>query len=72
VVDAVIEVIADAPDGARIGFDGLGLQALELEVLEVGLVLPVKIGDGWLCHAGISSRLVAKSLILERGSVRED
>lgn len=29
---------------ARVGFDGLGLQALEFEVLEIDLVLPVKVG----------------------------
>ena len=71
-VDAVIEVRADAADGARVGFDGLGLQALELEMLEMGLVLPVKSGGGWLRHAGVSSRLVAKSLQRLRRSVRED
>ncbi len=42
-VDLVIEVPADAPDGARVGLDGLGLQPLELEVLEMRLVLPVKV-----------------------------
>ena len=42
-VDLVIEAFADAPDGARIGVDGLGLQALELEVLVMGLVLLVKV-----------------------------
>lgn len=72
VVDLVIEVRPDAANGARIRFDGLGLQALELEVLEVGLILPVKVGSGWLCHASVSSRLVAKSLQHPRRSVRED
>ena len=62
VVDPVIEVRPNAANGPRVGFDGLGLQALELEVLEVILVLLVKVGGGWLGHAGVSSRLVAKSL----------
>ncbi len=72
VVDPVIEARTDAADGARIGFDGLRLQALELEVLQVCLVLPVKVDGGWLCHAGVSSRLVAKSLQRPRRNVRED
>jgi len=40
-VDLVIEARADVADGARIGVDGLSLQALPLEVLETGLVLAV-------------------------------
>ncbi|MDP2829920.1 MAG: hypothetical protein Q8O37_15110 [Sulfuricellaceae bacterium] len=48
VVDLVGEVSAQAPDGAGVGVDGLGLQPLELEVLEMGLVLPVEVlGRGW-------------------------
>ena len=42
-VDLVIETQTDAPDGARIGVDGLRLQTLEFEVLEMGLVLLVKV-----------------------------
>jgi hypothetical protein len=42
-VDLMIEARADAAYGARVRFDGLGLQALELEVLEVGLVLMVEV-----------------------------
>jgi len=41
-------------------------------VRQVSLVLPVKVGGGWLCHAGVSSRMVAKSLQRPRRSVRED
>ena len=66
VVDQVIEVVAHAPDASGIGIDGFGLQALELEVLEVGLVALVKVGLGWVVwlggsHAGVSSRNIAKS-----------
>ena len=39
----MIEACADSADGARIGFDSLGLQPLELEVLEVYLVLLVEV-----------------------------
>ena len=34
-VDLVVEVLADAPDGTRIGVDGLRPQSLELQVLQV-------------------------------------
>jgi hypothetical protein len=61
VVDLVVEVVAHAPDGAGIGVDGLGLQALEFEVLEVGLVLLIKISRGAGFHAAVSSRNVAES-----------
>ena len=39
----MIETCADAADGARVRIDSLGLQALELDVLEMCLVLPVKV-----------------------------
>jgi len=45
-VDLMIKALADAANGARIGFDGLGLQALEFEMLQVRLVLLVKVGLG--------------------------
>ena len=66
-VDLVIETQTDAPDGARVGVDGLRLQALELEVLEMGLVLLVKValrcgGGRFGDHGGVSSRMVAQSL----------
>jgi hypothetical protein len=48
IVDLVVEVVADAANGARVGLDGLGLQPLELEVLEMRLVLPVKVGGAML------------------------
>ena len=35
--DLVIETRADAADGARVGVDGLRLQAFAFEVLEMGL-----------------------------------
>lgn len=42
VVDLVVEVVPHAPDGAGIGVDGLGLQALEFEVFEVAAVRATK------------------------------
>ncbi len=52
VVDLVGEICAHAPDSARVGIDGLGLQALELEMLEVHLVLQIKLDSRLLVHAG--------------------
>jgi len=42
-VNLVIEILAHATDASRIGVDRLGLQALEFEVLEVGLVALIEI-----------------------------
>jgi hypothetical protein len=38
-------------DGGAVGVDGLGLQALELEVFQVGLVALIKISAGAALHA---------------------
>jgi hypothetical protein len=56
------EVVTHTPDGAGIGINSFGLQALEFEVLEMGLVALIKIslGAGGL-HAAGSSRNVAES-----------
>ena len=43
IVDPMRKIPAQTTDGPRIGFDGLRLQPLELEVFEMGLVLPVKV-----------------------------
>ena len=67
VVDAVREILTHAPDGAGIGIDGLGLQPLELEVLEMGLVLPVEVRAAARLHAGLSSRNTAQSTPREQG-----
>ncbi len=61
VIDLVAEVVAQAPDGAGIGVDGLGLQTFELEVLEMDPVLPVEVLVGGAGHAGSSSRNIAES-----------
>lgn len=61
VIDLVVEVVVQAPDGADLGVDGLGLQALELEVLEVALVLPGEVFGSAGRHAGSSSRNIAES-----------
>ncbi len=61
-VDPMVKVVAHAANGAGVRLDGLGLQSLELEVLEMRLVLPVKVlGDVWRRHAGLSSRNIAES-----------
>ena len=58
-----MEILTHAADAARVGLDGLGLQALELEMLEVGLVSPIELGlVRWGGNAHVaSSRVVAKS-----------
>lgn len=55
VVDAMREIRTHATYRAGIGIDGLGLQALELEVLEMGLVLPVEVRGRCGLHAGLST-----------------
>jgi hypothetical protein len=35
----MVEIGPDAAEGAGVGLDGLGLQPLELELLEMGLVM---------------------------------
>ena len=59
VVNFVVEVLAHAPNATRVGVDGLGLQALELEVFKVGLVALIKIsaGAGGL-HVDVPSRML--------------
>ena len=57
----MIKVVADAADGAGVRLDGLGLQAFELEVLEMRLVLPLKVIGGGGLYAGLSSRNIAES-----------
>ena len=61
IVNLLTKVLAQSSDGAGIGVgvDGIGLQHLELEVLKMGLVLPVKVRgwrDRWCCHA-VSAKL---------------
>jgi len=49
-VDLAIETHADTANGAKVGVDGLRLHALPLDVLEMGLVLPLKVG--FRCRVG--------------------
>ncbi len=51
-VDVVLEVLAHAPDAARIGINRLGLQALKLEVFEMGLVASIEVDSVGGGHAG--------------------
>jgi hypothetical protein len=57
IIDSLIEVRADAADGARVGVDGLGLQAFELEVLEVGLIVLFERAGGQGFQLAETSRL---------------
>ena len=45
-VDLVVEIFAHAPDGACVGVNGLGPQALESEMFEVALVALLEVGGG--------------------------
>ena len=55
VIQPIIEIGADAPDGAGVGVDRLGLQPLELQMLEMALLLGVETGFGWCCHGEVTS-----------------
>ena len=57
-LDLVIEALADAPDGTRVGVDGLGLQALQLQVLKMQLVVPVERVCGQRFHLAVTSWFV--------------
>ena len=46
IIDLVVEIVAHAADSAGLDVDGLGLQALEHEVFEVGLTVLVECGTG--------------------------
>ena len=56
--DLVTEALADAPDGARVGVDGLGRQALELQVLKMQLVVLVERVCGQGFHLEVTSWFV--------------
>ncbi len=43
IVDSIVEISADAANSPGVGTDGLRLQALELKVFEMGLVIVVEI-----------------------------
>jgi hypothetical protein len=42
-VDLMVEIFPQPPDGTGIRLDGLGLQAFEFKVLEVGLIIVVEV-----------------------------
>ena len=58
----VTQPVLKQQGGPTVGINGLGMQALELEVLEMSLIvlLEISFGAGWV-HAGVSSRNVAES-----------
>ena len=39
------EVLTHTADGARVGLDGFGLQALELQMLQKAVVMRIKLGS---------------------------
>ena len=49
-LEPVVETVADPAEGTGVRVDGLGLQTLELQVLQVGLVKTIKGGRGGGCH----------------------
>jgi hypothetical protein len=49
-IDLPVEVLATPADGAGIGADGFRLQALELEMLEVGWVKAAEVRCGWRAY----------------------
>jgi hypothetical protein len=49
-IDPVLEIVAGPAEGAGISLDGLRLQALELDMLEVGLVKAVEVRCRWSSH----------------------
>jgi hypothetical protein len=51
IVDLAVEAFTDAANRARVSLDRLGLQAFELEVLQVSLVLPVEVRRRCGVHA---------------------
>ncbi len=55
ILDVAVEIDADAAHGARVGFDGLGLQALEPEVLEMRLVVTLELRFAGAGHSGVTS-----------------
>ena len=67
ILDTVVEVGTDAPNGAGISLDGLGLQALEPEMLEVGLVLVVEVGRGCWSHGCAASRFLLERPLSDEG-----
>ena len=67
IVDAVIEVGADTADGAGIGLDGLGLEPLELEVFEVGLVQSVEVRRGCWSHGRVAPRFWLEHPLRDEG-----
>jgi hypothetical protein len=58
---------ADAADRAGIGLDGLGLEPLEPEVLEVGLVQPVEVGWGCWSHGRVASQFLLERPLSNEG-----
>jgi len=47
VVDLAVEIVADSPNFPRIDIYGLGLQACQLQVLQVFVVVRIKFRGGW-------------------------
>ena len=62
VVQVVIKIGADAPDGRGVGVDGFGAQALQALVLELAGILGLESRLGCCCHGNeISQGIVAMS-----------
>src|SRR3990172_4480843 len=51
-VNLIIKALPDPADGAGVSFNRFGLQALELEMLKMRMILLIKVLGGILLHAG--------------------
>ena len=66
----MVEIRAHAPNDACIRVDGLGPQALEFEMLEMGLVALLEVGGGGL--AGVAHTAISWAETLHNHLVRID
>jgi len=65
ILDLVIEALADPADGAGVGVDGLGLEPLELQVLQMPLVVLVERVCGQRFHLAVTSWFVIEGPLVE-------
>ena len=54
-VEPIVEIGADAANGAGVGLDCFRAQTLELQMFEMTVVLGLETGVGWCCHGRVTS-----------------